>query len=539
MTRVVEEILENLVSQFTDPLTFYRELIQNALDAGSGEVRVELEQRPDGMVVIEVADSGEGMSRHIIQHELTRLFSSSKEGDLTKIGKFGIGFVSVFAIKPAMVMVDTGRDGEFWRVEFDGTPNFKVYRLDSPVEGTRVRVYKSIPASEYDDFVVRSKETISYWCRYSDTPVLFCGTPINQTLDVESPLKVRHDQPGTQVVAGLTADLPPLVGMYNRGLTLKEVRDDLYPGVTFRIKSRYLEHTLTRDNVLLDENFSKAMLIVRQVVRQQLSCELFDQVGELLETPGPRLDEIMGQAVPFLSQWRRTLSRSLLARPLFPTLHGPPLTLPDVRRVARREGSLYVEARPNRVTEQLAQHEVPVIQTRARSGMAQALAAVTGTAIHRASTAVAAPLPCPDEVPRGLQVLGPVLSGLLQLGNVPSQDVALASFQYPGSAVARRPCLVAPASGEPVRLYRRSFWHRLRTGPVRLLLNNEHPLVTEALQRAPHVPLLSAFVLAKAILLNDGLPDDLEQRILRRCLAYGDETWMEWLKRLFAHGRAS
>ena len=35
---------------------------------------------------------GEGMNEEIIDHQLTRLFASGKAGDLTKIGKFGIGF---------------------------------------------------------------------------------------------------------------------------------------------------------------------------------------------------------------------------------------------------------------------------------------------------------------------------------------------------------------------------------------------------------------------------------------------------------------
>ena len=42
-------------------------------------------------------------SREIIETKLTRLFSSQKDGDRTKIGKFGIGFVSVFAIGPDVV----------------------------------------------------------------------------------------------------------------------------------------------------------------------------------------------------------------------------------------------------------------------------------------------------------------------------------------------------------------------------------------------------------------------------------------------------
>jgi hypothetical protein len=62
------------------------------------------------------------MNREIIEKQLTRLFSSAKDGDRTKIGKFGIGFVSVFAIDPHIVCVDTSRDGEHWRVLFGRGP---------------------------------------------------------------------------------------------------------------------------------------------------------------------------------------------------------------------------------------------------------------------------------------------------------------------------------------------------------------------------------------------------------------------------------
>jgi hypothetical protein len=115
----VGDALEGLVHQFADPWAFLRELIQNAIDAGSGQIEVRIDHdEARGTMTIEVVDSGEGMTREIIDTRLTRLFSSTKEGDYTKIGRFGIGFVSVFALDPEIVCVDTGRAGEYWRVLF-------------------------------------------------------------------------------------------------------------------------------------------------------------------------------------------------------------------------------------------------------------------------------------------------------------------------------------------------------------------------------------------------------------------------------------
>ena len=144
----VGDALEGLVHQFADRWAFLRELVQNAIDAGTAEIDVRIDHDPTrGQMTIEVADHGEGMNREIIDTKLTRLFSSSKEGDYTKIGRFGIGFVSVFALDPDLVCVDTGRAGEWWRVLFRRDRTFERIRLHHPVEGTTVRLYKTA-----DDF---------------------------------------------------------------------------------------------------------------------------------------------------------------------------------------------------------------------------------------------------------------------------------------------------------------------------------------------------------------------------------------------------
>ena len=114
---LAEQALENLVNQFARPLDFLRELVQNSIDAGSPRVTVSIgwsaaaDGGPLGVVEIHVQDFGEGMDEHIIDSQLTQMFSSTKEDDLTKIGKFGIGFTSIFAIQPDAVLLRTGRHG--------------------------------------------------------------------------------------------------------------------------------------------------------------------------------------------------------------------------------------------------------------------------------------------------------------------------------------------------------------------------------------------------------------------------------------------
>ena len=143
----IGDALETLVHQFSDPWSFLRELIQNAIDAGSPEIDVRVEHQPPqgggdgddpGLMLVEVVDAGDGMDRQIIDTRLTRLFSSAKDGDYTKIGRFGIGFVSVFAIDPDLVCVDTGRTGEYWRVLFRKDRSFQRIALEHPTEGTTI-----------------------------------------------------------------------------------------------------------------------------------------------------------------------------------------------------------------------------------------------------------------------------------------------------------------------------------------------------------------------------------------------------------------
>ncbi|HEY3998034.1 MAG TPA: ATP-binding protein [Candidatus Xenobia bacterium] len=534
---MVEEILENLIAQFSDPLTFYRELIQNALDAGASMVEVSVTRRDDPPgVIIAVTDWGEGMNRHTITHELTRLFASSKEDDFTKIGKFGIGFVSVFAIQPELVVVDTGRDGESWRIVFDGSPNYQCLRLENPFEGTRIRIYKALPTTDFDDFVTRSVASVRYWCRYSDVPIQFNGQRINEELTLPASLVVRHQQPGTEVVVGLSPTTPEPFGLYNRGLTLMEGQRTFRPGLSFRIKSRYLEHTLTRDNVLMDQNFTKAIRIMDQVAKEQFPQAFMARVKTHIESgDDPALEALFTEAIPFLTSWRRSLPKALLDVPLFPALHGPPLSINQVRQAAGQERNLYLEDRPNHVTEVLWQVEVPVLRARAGEGpVADALAAITGYVPQRASQVVAAPVPAPaSELQADLGRLTPMVSALLHDGRVGLRDMVLCDFEYEGSAVAGMPCLIQHDVTEPIRLHRRAAWWRWLAGS-RLLLNRAHPLVQQVMEHSRQAPLLGAYAIAKIVMLQGPMPAGLEARWLARCLASRprlEEGWLVALSR--------
>ena len=332
----ITTILDDVVRQFSDPLAFFRELVQNAIDAGTGEVDISLHyDDATGQAEIQVCDAGEGMSRAIIEGRLLRLFSSSKDDDLTKIGRFGIGFVSVFAIEPDLVVVETGRSGEYWRILFDADRSYELYALDFPVEGTTITILKSMPPESFASFAARARLVASSWCHHASVPVYWMGEDLRQPFTIDSPVTVSRSEEGTRIVMGITDALRGEADYYNRGLTLKANAESPWPYMSFKIDSRYLEHTLTRDQLIQDEHFQRAMVLLEELATQILPEELLRQLEisaqEIVKEPQatPLYENLLGHLAHLL-QAGHPLPSGWLRRPIVATPEGP-LSLEDLR----------------------------------------------------------------------------------------------------------------------------------------------------------------------------------------------------------------
>lgn len=347
-------VLDDLVKQFSDPMAFFRELIQNSIDAGSGQIELRLEFEPGaskskGVMVAHIDDFGEGMSREIIDTKLTRLFSSSKDDDYTKIGRFGIGFVSVFAIAPDAVCVDTGRGGEFWRVLFRADRTFDLIALDAPVEGTQIRVIKAMSEAEFKDFKQRAKEVVSYWCKHVRVPIEFEGESLNEPFALSSSCQIVHEEEGTRIVAGFVPEVDAPYGYYNRGLTLKEGRGGTWPHVAIKVDSRYLEHTLTRDQVLEDNHYHKAQRLMEQVVSrlvEQLWLQLA-QSARRWPADAQRYNELCELLACYLAAHDPAKSSLWLAQQrVVVTLYGEPVCFAQCAKAI--EGGTFYLCQPQR-----------------------------------------------------------------------------------------------------------------------------------------------------------------------------------------------
>ena len=113
---------------------------------------------------------------------------------------------------------------------------------------------------DYLEFERRAQDTVVYWCKHAEAEIRFQDEPVNQPFGVTTPVRVEHAEKGTRVVAGyLDKRERSFAGFYNKGLTLLEGVASQFPGIAFKVSSRYLEHTLTRDKVIEDNNYHKAI----------------------------------------------------------------------------------------------------------------------------------------------------------------------------------------------------------------------------------------------------------------------------------------
>ncbi len=390
--QLANQALDNLVTQFSSALDCLRELVQNSMDAGSPVIDVWMEFHPGddalGTIAIHVDDNGVGMDSAIIDNELTRLFASSKEDDLTKIGKFGIGFVSIFALKPEAVLMHTGRGGEFWEILFHEDRSFTKTRVEEPVEGTQLTMYLSGDEERYRDLVTEGFATLKRWCRHSNVEITFeernClpglpggdgPEPINEPFELGGLITVHQEVEGTAMA--LSYALEPTFGFYNQGLTLAVMSDpdevpSRFRNITFKIKSRYLEHTLSRETVLRDENYEKAMVLLEAAADGPLHEQLVLALEEVaaVETFGLAEQTRYQQLMSFVL---REPSKSILElgkRPLLRTVDGGVTSLAAVADSAVRDGRIFITDAPSALVTQLAGQGIPVLLGRRREDAA-------------------------------------------------------------------------------------------------------------------------------------------------------------------------
>ncbi len=513
------DAVESLVSQFSDPMSFFRELIQNSLDAGSQEIEIWIEYREDaqgeGAMIVHVDDFGEGMDREIIDSRLTRLFSSSKEGDLTKIGRFGIGFVSVFAIQPDAVCLDTSRGGESWRVLFNRDRTFHRIRREEPTDGTKIQIIKSMSSEEVDAFRRLAREVIAHWTRHAAAEIRFDGEILNEPFDLDCPVKVRGQEEGDEAVVGYPAVGRPFFGFYNKGMTLCEGHEELLDGVAFKVSSRYLEHTLTRDNVRRDGSFEKAMSLVRRLAEGPLQRRLCEQLAEAVASrrAGEDLDFLYATLRGLVTR-KKVRLEDLDEWVLWRSLSGAEQTVARIRRALRKD-RLLVDTLQSPLIEALQRDRGYVVLDLSRDTEAfRALSTLLGEEPPRANDRFFLP-PDASELARdqGWLALRRGLLAELEKQGLRISDVTPGHLAYPGSSVSHLVAVTQRRWGEATSTDDAWDLGSSFLGGRRLLVvNADHPAVRQLLRDAQAEPERCASALARLVLLREGISieaDDL------------------------------
>ncbi|WP_437483820.1 ATP-binding protein [Sorangium sp. So ce1014] len=382
----------DMVQQFADPYAFLRELVQNGMDAGARKIAVRIETLPDACAT-SVADDGCGMSREDIEGPLLTLFSSSKEGDPSKIGKYGVGFVSVLAIQPEKVDVETWRDGQAWRLRLRSDTSYELEDAGPRQgSGTRVTLIQRLSREAFVEHARRAQAALRRWCRHARCEIALSIADhegnaresverIDTPLSVAAPVSVTAVEEETTFVVGPSAGAQHLAqprggapaaehgqsfaGFYNRGLTLFETTDELFSGlsgVRFKVMSPHLQHTLSRDNVRREDAFWEALARVRELVKGPLRRELAARLPQA--AAGAADGE--GAAAAYAAMLEAALSPPTaldpdeIPFPLASAVAGDRIRA-GLRALARGREPLLVAERPGALTEAMAQDGLPVV----------------------------------------------------------------------------------------------------------------------------------------------------------------------------------
>jgi len=306
----VAALVDRLVAQFEGPYDFLRELVQNALDAGSDRAEVVLDVHPgedadpDEVVFeLRVADAGAGMDEAVIDGGLTRLFASTKADDRTMAGGFGIGFVSVFAWQPDAMVVQTGRAGQAWELTFYADRRFDKRPLAEPFEGTTVTLLRRGRASERAQIAEAVRDSLWRWCRFCRLELSF-----EDVAGGEGPELIQDapPPPGPLSTVETQADgaihvafaVPPEAVLLRRGLVLAqgpaaELLAALQPppGPTLEhlqvwADSPHLRTTMARDKVLDDAGRAAVLGKIARAIAG-LREQLVERTAEAAAEPGP------------------------------------------------------------------------------------------------------------------------------------------------------------------------------------------------------------------------------------------------------------
>ncbi len=253
---------------------------------------------------ITAEDFGVGMTNNDREEFLKKIFGTSKADDLEQTGRFGVGFISVFAFDPDEVIVESARAGEAWEYHFlreteDSLPG-ELYEPEFPREkGTKVTIAINHRNSEDIRQVIKDAEKhITNDCSHREEPIYVSGKKINQDFDIPAKIKVRFGRRGVEGIVGLVGRGNGEYTLENNRIVLEEkiaplakcFKDKPF-GYQILVSSRYLNYDIGRENVERDANFTHIVRLV-QAQEDNIAREVFNTLEEELRGKTIDRDEL-------------------------------------------------------------------------------------------------------------------------------------------------------------------------------------------------------------------------------------------------------
>ncbi len=522
MSTDTHALLERLVGQFASPYDFLRELVQNAMDAGSDIVEVELHQHPgdhDAEVVFElvILDAGAGMDEEIIDGELTRLFGTSKTDDRTMAGGFGVGFVSVFAWEPERVLLQTGRQGEAWELLFHEDRQFEKRPIDMPLEGTTIRLFRRGAPSQRRSIADAVEDSLRRWCRFVPIEVTF-----DDVESGEGPREVLESFEPHDVACSVAWNLGPSRAMLafgpepetvllRRGLVLEEgATAQLLPVLAEQVGAESMTHLVARvDSPQLRTGLARDG-VVRSGDRDALERDLAPTVTHLRQTLVRRVVDLVARPT-----WHRDAEDQyshlhahlhiehasvdgLDRHDILRLATGTPISLSTLVRRARLGVVAVSDRDPLELRLIALRSGIPVLQGRwaidspwivALLGRRELRAVPLRDAVSRAE---------PRETPPALvRLMLSLLADVVRPKAVQWGAFEDASPDVLGGVALAESGVVTGASWTSALLKDRTLW-----------LRADHPVVQRASSTALTRPDIAAFGLASAVLSRGDAPAD-------------------------------
>ncbi|MDO9016355.1 MAG: ATP-binding protein [Deltaproteobacteria bacterium] len=532
-SEAVHDAVHQMVRQFADPMAWLRELVQNALDAGATAITVHLDYQADrgserGTLRASVSDDGSGMDQDTIERSLVVLFRSTKDRDPTKIGKFGVGFFSVFGAGPSVVTVDTGRADAPESLRLTFRPDF-TYELEAlpPRRGTTVTLTLAPSASEADAFAERAHAALARWCPHIAAPLHLRtdGIPagdrdvrIDRPFDIDGAVTLTHRVDARTVLA-LAVDPVASVAFYNRGILLHETTDTPLPGVRWKVDAHELHHTVSRDNVRRDAAFARAQQLAAELARGPLRERFVAHLAAVAQrcaaarhAQQPPSDAAhLGALARLAPEAPYKLKPAEVPWPLAHPLASAPgrVTASFAPGILQRPERRYATG-PSALTAALARKDIAVVDLGAAGPAADALLTLLRAHHHEDRVAPAAdryllarPLHPNELVPHARKLLDALRPLLPALG---LREVALGALEGHGHDRAFAAYAHDPRATEHLLDAPKDEPFTFDDGRA-LLLRVDHPRVAAAVDAARVDPALAALTLLRAVALEAGALD--------------------------------